>query len=513
MRTILIITIVSATLVSQQQYKKLHRDALRQVVNGKPAKVVTAMRARIGDKADDPEDWFMLAIAECKLGQADDAERSARQALKLGMPEERFALALHDWLRPIRARFPKLTAQVRLAMGPMIGAVGPNDARVWVRTTDATTVVLHIDGKVASSASTSPEADFTAVLHATGLEPDRRYSASIWMESDGRKPSVASTSSFRTAPAAGTPRTFTLAFGGGAGFTPQFERMWDSVGATQPDLLLLMGDNVYIDHPKHPDVQRFCYHRRQSSGPYRRLLSHVPTFSIWDDHDFGTNDCQGGPDVDKPAWKRPVWNVFKQNWANPSYGGGAARPGCWYRFTWGSVDFFMLDGRTYRTKPRKDGVGTMLGPHQKAWLKQELLASKSPFKVLCSPVPWAAGTKGGSKDTWDGYPLERAEIYGFLADKGISGVVQISADRHRSDAWLNTREKGYPIYEFNSSRLTNIHTHPTMKNALFSYNKTPSFGLVRFEPGGDAPRVTYEVVTINGDHVHRLDVPLSKLRD
>ncbi|NRA95182.1 MAG: alkaline phosphatase D family protein [Planctomycetes bacterium] len=513
MRSLLVIAIITVALPAQQQYKKTHRDALRQVINGNPEKAVVAMLERIATKPGDPEDWFLLAIAQCKLSQTDDAERAASRALKLGMPEARISLALHDWLRPIRSRFPKLTNHVRTAMGPMVGAVGPNDARVWIRTTDRANVALVMDDKVVARGKTTPESDFTAVVHVTGLEPDTHYSARMSITSDAPEPSPPATIAFRTAPPTGSTRAFTLAFGGGAGFTPHFEHMWESVGSTRPDLLLLMGDNVYIDHPKHPDVQRFCYHRRQASAPYRRLLSHVPTFSIWDDHDFGTNDCQGGPDVDKPAWKRPVWNVFKQNWANPGYGGGEDRPGCWYRFSWGAVDFFMLDGRTYRTKPRKDGTGTMLGPHQKAWLKKEVMASKAAFKVLCSPVPWAAGTKGGSKDTWDGYPLERSELYGFLADKGISGVVQISADRHRSDAWLNTREKGYPIYEFNSSRLTNIHTHPTMKKALFSYNKTPSFGLVRFEPGGNNPRVIYEIVTIDRERVYRLEVPIAKLRN
>lgn len=512
MRYVLAVAVVVISLPAQQQYKRIHRDALRAVVNGKPDEVMAAMRARIAAKPDDPEDWFILAIAQCKAGRADDAETSATQARDLGLPESRLALALHDWLRPIRARFPDLTKLVRPAMGPMIGAVGPNDARVWIRTTDQATVVLRTEDTILASAETTAASDFTAVLHATGLEPDTSYVAKLRITGEDSKPWPPVTVGFRTAPKVGAPQAFTLAFGGGAGYTPHFEHMWDSIRSTRPDLLLLMGDNVYIDHPKHPDVQRFCYHRRQASKPYRRLLTRVPTFSIWDDHDFGTNDCRGGPDVGKPKWKRPVWNVFKQNWANPGYGGGEERPGCWYSFSWGAVDFFMLDGRTYRTKPRDDGKGTMLGPHQKAWLKQQLLASRGTFKVLCSPVPWAIGTKGGSKDTWDGFPHERAELYAFLAANEIEGVVQISADRHRSDAWLNTREKGYPIYEFNSSRLTNIHLHKTMKKALFSYNKTPSFGLVRFEPGGDKPHVAYEIVTIDRERVYRLEVPLEKLR-
>ena len=57
----------------------------------------------------------------------------------------------------------------------------------------------------------------------------------------------------------------------------------------------------------------------------------------------------------------------------------------------------------------------------------------------------------------------------------------ISADRHRSDLWKIDRPAGYPLYEFNSSRLTNQHVHGEMKAALFSYNKKQSFGTVDFD--------------------------------
>ena len=55
-----------------------------------------------------------------------------------------------------------------------------------------------------------------------------------------------------------------IAFGGGAGFTPQYERMWTTIDGHNPHALLLLGDNVYIDDPTHPLTQRYCYYRRQS---------------------------------------------------------------------------------------------------------------------------------------------------------------------------------------------------------------------------------------------------------
>ncbi len=164
--------------------------------------------------------------------------------------------------------------------------------------------------------------------------------------------------------------------------------MWDTIGGFAPDALLLLGDNVYIDDPESPVMQRYTYHRRQSRPEWRRLIASTPVFTIWDDHDFSTNDSWGGPLVDVPAWKLDhSWPIFVENWANPPYAGGREQPGCYYAFSCGDVDFIMLDCRYYRTDP-SGPQPSMLGPVQLAWLKQQLLRSDGTFKVICSSVPW-----------------------------------------------------------------------------------------------------------------------------
>ena len=182
-----------------------------------------------------------------------------------------------------------------------------------------------------------------------------RYQVSVDQQQTGAP------AEFQTFPKQNTASRFSIAFGGGAGFTPQYERMWTTIGRHSPDALLLLGDNVYIDDPTHPLSQRYCYYRRQSQPEWKGLVATTSVFTIYDDHDFGTNDCIPGPAIESPAWKRPVWEVFSQNWNNPSYGGGAKQPGCWYDFQIGDVHFIMLDGRYYRDL----AGGSMLGPVQK----------------------------------------------------------------------------------------------------------------------------------------------------
>lgn len=305
---------------------------------------------------------------------------------------------------------------------------------------------------------------------------------------------------------------FTIAFGGGAGYVPENERMWDTIGAIDPRALLLLGDNVYIDDPETPEMQRFHYYRRQSQPEWAKLAKRVPIYGIWDDHDFTTNDGWGGPAIEEPSWKREVWKVFQENWDNPYYGGGDTNPGCWFDFRIGDVHFIMLDGRYYRESPKSDDP-SMLGPVQMKWLKKTL-KEEATFKVLCSNVPFAPNVKPGSKDTWDGYGGERQRIFQFIADQQIPGVIILSADRHRSDAYrIDTEIEGmYPLYEFSSSRLTNQHVHRIIESSLFGYNEKQSFGRVDFGLNAEDPAVKYTIINIDGKAIHSHLVKLSELR-
>ena len=306
---------------------------------------------------------------------------------------------------------------------------------------------------------------------------------------------------------------FTIGFGGGSGYVPENERMWDTIGAIEPRALLLLGDNVYIDDPETPEMQRFHYYRRQSQPEWGKLAKTVPIYSIWDDHDFTTNDGWGGPDIEKPSWKRDVWEIYKENWDNPYYGGGKENPGCWFDFSIGDVHFIMIDGRYYRESPKTESP-SMLGPVQMKWLKKTLADKPATFKVICTNVPMAPKVKPGSKDTWDGYSDERSAIYQFIADQKLPGVVILSADRHRSDAYkVDTEIEGmYPLFEFSSSRLTNQHVHKLIDHSLFGYNEKQSFGRVDFDLTVEDPTIKYTIINIDGKPIHDLTVKLSQLQ-
>ena len=463
---------------------------------------------------------FVLAILDCKQDSQAAAIGHLQKAVELGLPIERILAGPRTLFEPLK-KDPAYAAWLAdlakpLLHGPMLSSVTDTTAQVWIRTAKPTQVNLLIheaknDTKTRRefSTNTSPKDDYTGVIQISNLKPATQYRYQLSIEGEPQTSQL----DFRTMPKAGEPAKFEIGFGGGAGYTPQFNHMWTTLAKQAPAAFLMMGDNVYIDDPTHPMTQRYCYYRRQSEPLWKSFIASTAMYSIYDDHDFGVNDCIPGPDIDEPAWKRPVWQVFKQNWNNPGFGGGEKQPGCWYDFQIADVHFIMLDGRYYRDK---EG-GSMLGPVQKTWLMETLKKSTATFKILASPVPWSPGVKPGSKDTWDGFNDERNEIFSFVHANQIDGVVLLAADRHRSDLRRIPRKDGYAFNEVMSSRLTNVHTHGLVENAkgsefVIGYNEKCSFGLLNFDTTVKDPTIQYTIINIDGEPVGEATLKLSQMQ-
>lgn len=515
--------VLQMRLQRDEPYKRVHQLAIRYLLLNRFDEARSFLEKFIKKHPGDAESYFVLGVLHARRGALEQSETAFEKSIELGLPPGRIIAGPRSLMKPIenQAFYRKLVAAHVTAPvhGPLIGDVTDSAASIWVRTAEESSVTIFVNRADDSEAihkfgpqSSTQGGDFTAVVRIENLEPDTIYDYRIRI---GEGPILHEQFwKFKTFPKAGAAAKFAIAFGGGAGYVPDNERMWNTIASFHPLALMLLGDNVYIDDPESSVMQRYTYYRRQSRREWKQLTARTGVFTIWDDHDFSTNDSWGGPLVDKPLWKQHiVWPIFRQNWANPAYGGGAEQPGCWYRFSIADVDFFMLDCRYYRTNPKLDSP-SMLGAVQLRWLQDELLRSSGTFKVICSSVPWDFRTKGGSLDTWNGFPDEREAIFSWIEKQNIEGVVLMSADRHRSDAWRIERANGYDFYEFNSSRLTNQHVHPSMekKGALFSYNKKQSFGLVSFDTTAVDPTVRYDVISIDGEKVRSLEPRHSQLR-
>ena len=493
------------------------RNAVRELAKGNydAAEKELNKQRRSNSPVDAAEKHFVRTLSACLQNDGKTALNEAKLAVQNGAQPARFLAGPKDILAPLYQTngYAEWASEFHdeLVHGPMIGDVSGNSAKVWLRTAVPTRLVITAtaaEKKHTVKVVTTRDSDNTAVAQFSELRPDTKYKVAVHQGDH-----ELGTGSFTTTPGRGQSDKLTIVFGGGAGFTPQHERMWTTVEQHRPDALFLLGDNIYIDDPTHPLTHHYCYYRRQSQPEWRSLVSKTPTYAIYDDHDFGLNDCIPGPFIDRPVWKRSVWEIFRDNWANPAYGGGDSQPGCWFDTYIGDVHFICLDCRYYRN----DVGGTMIGPVQKEWLLQTLKESKGTFKVLASTVPWSAGVKPGSRDTWDGYAAEREEIFSFVETNRIDGVVLISADRHRVDIRRTKRPKGYDLYEFMSSRLTNVHTHGLTQNAkgsefILGYNEKPAFARLQFDTTATPPSLTCRIIDIDSTQHHEYRVTLDQLR-
>ena len=419
-------------------------------------------------------------------------------------------------IRLIAATYP-----TELHNGPMLGCMTDTSVRCWVRTASAVPVQFRVStsdqmtNPISSNTVTSTvdygSVHYIGVMEVTGLEPETQYYYQVLINSSVAE--IDPIPSFRTFPSQNARTVIKIGFGGGAANPsedglPEYQVIWDTINSHDLNAFLFLGDNVYYD--KHPGwsgdydaaTRIASYQERHGNTNFRNLISSKPIFAIWDDHDFSDNDCDGSADNDLPTWKVMSWTIFQENFNNPSYGGNGVNgvKGCWFSFSIGMVDFFMLDGRYYRV-PYGTANRTMLGPVQKQWLKDQLSASTGVFKVIVSPVPWHDAAKPGTTDPWLGFPEEKAEIFNFIRDNSITGVISLTADRHRADALVNPIDGYYPLYEFENSRLTNSHWHETISHSdwLFSYNSDRIFGIVTFDLTKNDPTITYNVVRTNNE--------------
>jgi alkaline phosphatase D len=406
-------------------------------------------------------------------------------------------------LRPLRA-FATAPGYPRLMEGPMVGSVTPESITFWGRASGEFDVdVEYSTSATFASPARSPSVrataatDYTVRIIVTDLSPATRYFYRLRV--DGIPDRYRLTPFWtRTAPTGRAP--FRLAFGSCARHQLDAEQpVFHAIAAAQPDIFFWLGDNIYADSTS-TWVFAEDYRRQRAIASTLPLMRTVPQLAIWDDHDFGLNNS----DTTNPA-KEASLAAFRNYWANPAYGLPEC-PGVFFRYSWGGVDFFMLDGRYYRSpNPSADGPDkTLLGRCQNEWLRHELLASKAPFKVLVCGSGWSIedGPKG---DTWAAFLTERNALFDFVRDRNIEGVFCLSGDTHFGEVncvpW--SERGGYDLYDFVSSPLAQstgtsfLDGDPELRIRQ-PYFRSVNFGVLDFE-WQPQPRVTFTLRDVRGD--------------
>jgi alkaline phosphatase D len=281
---------------------------------------------------------------------------------------------------------------------------------------------------------------------------------------------------------------------------PLFNKMLDAA----PDLLLMIGDNMYANSTKPAMLSHF-YLRMRTIASFAEVLANTPTWATWDDHDYTGNNKDGN----SPG-KENSLAAFQRYWANPFYGSDEV-PGVWTSFVWGDVEFFLIDDRYHRSA----GQGTMLGQTQLDWLLNGLQASTATFKVLASGSQW---TLGGSSDSWATFAAEQALILDHIMEQGIDGVILISGDIHRTETrrLRDASATGYAVWEFTSSPIANNNSGgcPGLSEpdtVVFCENDTRYFSLLKFDTEAKPPKLTHETRNEAGVLLHAKTLSLDEL--
>jgi alkaline phosphatase D len=392
-----------------------------------------------------------------------------------------------------------------LAFSPAAFDATHDSVLIWVRGNGAARVRADFGNDApfvqlvaGPSAALSKDTDYSATMPLTQLAPGKTWVYRIVDAASGNP--LSEPGRFKTAPTEVVPFTFAFSADMEESFQPF--KLFDVIDNKQPDFFLLLGDTVYADHPPEEFVPSVSHYRNKHAANRKdrhlqNFLARHVTYAIWDDHETEDNFNSFHPHIEEAL------QVYKEYWPCK-----AVNPTALYRqFSWGGVDFFILDTRRFRSEQTmSDGPDkTMLGSEQKSWLKERLKASTGPFKFIISSVPF----HGSLADTWGSYRTERDEIAGFIRGEKIRGTIFLTGDYHlaRDLSNSNTGLREYmagPIASFTQYQFSPESRAYNEKIGNFHYGDGYTFGLWRIDPAAGKARL--EFVHLNGESLFHTEL-------
>lgn len=245
------------------------------------------------------------------------------------------------------------------------------------------------------------------------------------------------------------------------------QHMWAQIAAQNPQLFMMIGDNVYgdnaWDHDAGLESLRKAYALQASHPEFAGFRAKYPMMATWDDHDYGLNDAGGSFPMRR--WGEELFETF---WGSSDE--VRSRSGVYDSSITGPegrrVQVILLDTRFFRSDfkrmewskerpplggylPDADPAKTILGAQQWAWLKQEL-AKPADLRILVSSTQVI--TDAHQYEGWTNFPTERERLYEALSVREASGLVMLSGDRHAAGIY-KTEHKGETLWELTSSSL------------------------------------------------------------
>ncbi|WP_339921791.1 alkaline phosphatase D family protein [uncultured Cyclobacterium sp.] len=275
--------------------------------------------------------------------------------------------------------------------------------------------------------------------------------------------------------------------------------------------MLLLGDIAVQDRNDHLGMHRADYLLRDYLPAWKSFVSKTPVYASWDDHDYFDNDKAGIPEGYSAKDREGVREVFQHAWVNSSYGDESIKEGIFTRDRIGPFDIIMTDNRFYRTREE----GSFLGQRQMDWLKKQLLDCKGPFIILSCGSMWSDYVSNG-KDSWGvNDPEGREELFSFIEENKISGVLLISGDRHGARGFTIPRKSNFGFYEFEAAslgaRVGPSASDPKWNTQLYGIDGDFAFGEFTYLPSKRDPAVMFRLVSQEGHSLFEKIITRSEL--
>lgn len=246
---------------------------------------------------------------------------------------------------------------------------------------------------------------------------------------------------------------------------------WETIIDRNPDLFMMIGDNVYADSVGGryvgPDLAAMAsaYATLGSQPGFRKLRAAVPLLAVWDDHDYGVDDG-GAFHPNKDDAKRLFADFFDVPVDDPM----RSREGIYRSSIHGPVgrrvQIILLDTRWFRSElkrtdklnepgrqrylPDDDPAKTLLGEAQWQWLEQQL-RQPAELRLIVSSIQILADGHGWER--WRNLPRELQRLFSLIDRTEAKGVILLSGDRHRAGVYRHTSDSPYPLTEITSSSL------------------------------------------------------------
>ena len=300
--------------------------------------------------------------------------------------------------------------------------------------------------------------------------------------------------------------------------------IWDAVLASEPDLFVFLGDNIYGD-TRDPAVLRAKYAQLAAQPGFKRLRERVPVLATWDDHDFGENDAG----AEYPL-KEESRRIFCDFWGEPPDSPRRQRDGIYHaveytaagqrlqivlpdlRFNRTPIRTRDLDGSTYRkwsTRLEREGrevpgpydrepdaKASMLGERQWQWLESEL-AKPADLRIFASSLQVVADFPGW--EAWINYAQDHQRLIDTLRRQRASGLLCISGDTHYAEFSRLDVNVPYPLWDFTSSGLTETWpVTPPNARRQSAVLREANFGLLRIDWQGSRTQLEVEVRDVGG---------------